>query len=443
MKIVKFVVILLIPLLIFCGCSEKEIPLEELPYRTPTARIIESDLGSSVHFRDYHNGDFLVSRFAMNTGTSDPLPESASFLLDKESGGAAELPVFISDMCFDGKYFYFLSRDSEGNLNLSAGSSDFEYSEIVATLKSSDACISGIYHSGDYIIVPYSSEDAFYATYYNTETGESFTAERLCRTQQLYDSIPCGGYLAYVEEREGQYYLMGIDPDSPDEVIHANSEPADKILSCAFDGRTFVWETENGIYYCEKESNENPVFIGGKSEGFAFLGVRYIIFGDSEREIMFCYDLAYQSHSRHIFGYYSLKFFDYDDCIAVYEPAENIYNPEKSGSEYIVWEMLDIDYGEGERWSVPCSLMIDDKTYYCFFEEAEIEISESDISGYLNSAIYDAATMPSENGQSNFAPVGSPYAFIGGNLYIYAPLNNINPTDPYQYRFGWFICEPA
>ena len=444
MKIGKIVIVLLVPLFIFCGCLGKEIPLAELPYLTPSTKIIENGLGSSVHFKDYHNGDFLLSRFSMPTGTDDELPENASFLFSKETGEATELPVFKSDMCFDGKYFYCIGRDSEGNANLLAGSADFEYSEIVATLKNKDACISGIYHSGDYIIVPYSSEDAFYAAFYNTETGESFTTERLCKTQQLYDSIPCGGYLTYVEQKDGQYYLMGIDPNSPNKVICANSNPTDKILSCAFDGRTFVWETENGIYYCEKQSSKPPVFIGGKSEGFAFLGGRYIIFGDSGRKLMFIYDIAASGSSyRHILDFYDLKFFDYDECIAVYEPMENISDPEKAGSEYIVLELLNIDYGEEERWSVPYSLMIEDKTYYCFFEEAEIEISESDISGYLKSAIYDAASMPSENGQSNFAPVGSPYAFIDGNLYIYAPQGGINSIDPYQYEPGWFICEPS
>ena len=81
------------------------------------------------------------------------------------------------------------------------------------------------------------------------------------------------------------------------------------------------------------------------------------------------------------------------------------------------------------HWTCPMAVMVNGQVYTTGSQKAAVIPENSQISGYIRSAV-PASTMPAENGQSNFqACVDQPYAFVNGALLLY-------------YGGQWNTCHP-
>ncbi|MBQ7124324.1 MAG: hypothetical protein IJO01_06925 [Oscillospiraceae bacterium] len=426
----------LLVLLLLSGCggennSRKYTDPASLPYLTRFASFVPCEDVDFVHFYDYLDGNFIASRYALPTGTDDLLPPVSTFILNKDSKIFTELALFEDSICFDGEYYYYYGIVGGKGSHLFR-SADFKTDEPVMRTGGSGMVNHSLSHSGGYIINPANAPNYFSVKYYDIESGKSFSAERRTVIDETVDIQSCNGCYAYVERRDEGLYLMGIDPAAPDDIISSCSSPVGKVFSAAFDGRTFVWQTADGIYCCEKGGEPTTVFEG-ETTGFSFISGRTIIYGDAKRKITFFYDIPTAFAGEHIFELYNFAYSNYDENTAVLIPTSE-YAP----SGYVVLEMLNIDYGEEVRWSVPYSLKVDGKTYYCYLERADIEPTEDQISGYISTVIYDSATMPSLDDQANIGCAGMPYAFVDKNLYLYTSNNS-----GYAYFTNWYKCEHA
>lgn len=430
MKISAFVLAFI---LLFSGCSD-ESGFEPFspPYLTPFSSFVPNDEVDFVYFLDDGSGDYIKSRYALSSDADKSLPKDAAFIFSGDDQIFTELALTSENICSDGEYYYYCGIVPGKGSHLFRTENHFDYKEAVAAVGGMGMVLGRISCSGGYIISPSNSPHDFCVTYYDIETGKSFTAERLCAVDELVDVQPCNGCYAYVEKCDGGMYLMGIDPSAPDKIIESCSVPVGNVLSAAFDGRTFVWRTSEGIYYCEKGGEIKTVFEG-ESTGFTFLSGRDIVYGDAERKVTFFYDIPSDFAGGHIFELYDFVYSDYDKSTAVLLPKSDSYP-----AGYVTLELLNIDYGSEERWSVPYSIKVDGEIYYCYMEKADIEPTEEQISGYISTVIYDPATMPSENDQANIGTAGMPYAYIDGNMYLYTANNS-----GYFYTKGWYKCEKA
>ncbi|MBQ7873648.1 MAG: membrane lipoprotein lipid attachment site-containing protein [Oscillospiraceae bacterium] len=167
----KKIAFILVFLLLFAGCSgESGAEPASLPYLTPFASFVPNDEVDFVYFLADGSGDYIKSRYALASGTEGSLPKDSSFIFSGEEQIFTGLALTTENICSDGEYYYHYGTVPGKGAHLFR-TADFETEEAVAKVGGMGMVLNRMSYSGEYIICPSNTPNAFSLTYYDTETG--------------------------------------------------------------------------------------------------------------------------------------------------------------------------------------------------------------------------------------------------------------------------------
>lgn len=94
-----------------------------------------------------------------------------------------------------------------------------------------------------------------------------------------------------------------------------------------------------------------------------------------------------------------------------------------------------------EDYALP-TLMVDGKLYCCNLDKIVDAPDESEIAGRITNYI-QPSRVPETNDTSNtICCVNQPYAFVDGDLIVYAVNVHLSGALPEHTVDAWFYCEP-
>ncbi len=92
--------------------------------------------------------------------------------------------------------------------------------------------------------------------------------------------------------------------------------------------------------------------------------------------------------------------------------------------------------------TAPPALMVNDKLYHCKYNKIVDAPDESEIAGRITNYI-QPSRVPETNDTSNtICCVNQPYAFVDGDLIVYAVNVHLSGALPEHTVDAWFCCEP-
>lgn len=396
---------------------------------TPIIDIFSPEIGEDASFLDFDGRNFYMdSAFDKSIVFSYNIESRQKENLTNAIGFHSE--NFLSD----GENCYYIKNDENNEpwllcRNISSGEEkslvllqkeEYEYEE---SANPSEAKYS-LYKSGGFIIAVKSFENGgITAFFYNPESGETGYS----KTSALsgHESIPVNGYFTYVEKTEKGFSLFAVSPRKGKSSVRGPVSD-NEIISSAYDGKTFVWATDEGIF-CK--SGKNIVHITDEARSFAFLGRNFVLWKTKSGTVgLYRIDSAYTG------GFNKLPVSELvyaDENSAVFRTEGGAF-----GEEYI---SVQIKVGEEPLYlkdaadRAPYTIAVDGYLYYCFMEPSGITPTEKQISGKITSAWDDGSTVPRRNNQANGSwLLGRQYAFADGELLL------SNETGK-----AWYICKKS
>ncbi len=427
----KAVLILLILIFLFCSCGESE--PKTLPRGTSMViTFLSPELGEELHFSDFDGKNFLASRFVMPTGTDDELPENATFLINPENGVSVKQENFEPFAVADREYYYNIKADDAGGISVQRRHwwSD-EYESLFPVFNDS---VADLWHSGNYIIASSEFEKNLHLEFYDIEkeTHKSGIYERDIETPKIL-GVPVNGYVCIAERTSGGYFLKAIDPDDPEKAINSGGKAHKEIHCAAFDGETFVFSTDEGLFFCVP-GGEPEKITGVPIKNFAFIKSGFVIYpavGDSDGNgNILCYNLKHRSLSVVLEGSYRIELIADGENRVVFRTIDSVYDCEYVTLQWIPRTKV---YQEDEVNTLPYMIQANGIQY--MRRDRAVAPDEKYIIGKVTSCIEDITEAPTRDGQSNFsAALDCCYAIVDG-VFIASERNSPDgPLEWYEYE---------
>lgn len=416
----KAVLILLVLIFLFCSCGESEPKM--LPRGTSMViTFLSPELGEELHFSDFDGKNFLASRFVMPTGTDDELPENTTFLINPENGVSVKQKNFEPSAVTDGEYYYNFGK-YDGNtpsVKRRPWWND-EYENLFPIFNDSAA---ELYHSGKYIIAASEYEKNLHLEFYNieNETQKSGIYERDIETPKIL-GVPNNGYICIAEKTSGGYFLKAADPEKPEKLISSDGKAHKEIYCAAFDGKTFVFSTDEGLFFCVP-GGEPEKITGVPHNEFAFIKGDFVIFpnaaDDSDGSAVLCYNIKHRSLSVVLEGRYSIELIADGENMVVFRKVDSPYD-----YEYVTFQWIPRTkvYQDDEVNTMPLMIQANG-IQYMRRDRAEAP-DEKYIIGKVTSCIYDITEAPTRDGQSNFPFALDCYYAIVDGVFIASERNS-------------------
>ena len=398
---------------------------------TPIIDIFTPSAGEELSFLDF-DGTKLI----MDSGTDKAFLLSYDLYDGKTENLTNKLGFHSSKVVFDGDNYYYIyeNEDEPFLIHKNYGGELIEEIPLIteeADFLDNDYVLPKInyrpFKDGKNIVIIKESENGgIGALCYNTVNGEiseSYTNYALSG----HETIPIDGYITYVEKNENGFSLFAFKPSEGKQYYRGPS--SDEMINfSAFDGKNFVWSTDEGIFY--KPRSGKTIQIDETGGKFAYLAKNFIYWFDEYKNL--CIYRIDNAHSGNYEIIKNAEFVFVNENIAVFKNLGEDYEEKyislsvKRGEE-----PLELKEAADEA---PFTIAVDGYLYYCFFEESGgIVPTEKQISGKITSLWSDSSTCPRKNDQANGSWFfGARYAFVGGELL----LENIN-------GIGWYKCKKS
>ena len=401
---------------------------------TPIIDIFTPENTGEVSFLGFDG-----TKFIMDSGTDKAFLLSYDLLTGKSENLTNKLGFHSENVFSDGENYYRIENEEFENY-LVIQNSEGEISKRIRTSIEEAEYAEGalppeirwdFFKRGEKIVLIKNFESSALSTFcYNTKTGE-ITEHHKNLAIPGHETVPTSGYVTYVMEVDGLFTIFAFEPTNDKTQIFGPSV-TEKILCSAFDGKHFVWSTENGIFY--KPVSGKAVQISERGGNFAFLAKNFVVFSNGEKLVLYRIDKNYEGGFDDFSG---LEFVYADENVAVFKNPEGIF-----GEEYL---SVSIKRGEEPKSladatdEAPFTIAVDGYLYHCFFEgSGGIVPTEEQISGKITSVYHDSSTCPRKNNQSNDTWfLGARYAFVDGTLL----LENINGKGWYKCEKSWALSE--
>ena len=92
--------------------------------------------------------------------------------------------------------------------------------------------------------------------------------------------------------------------------------------------------------------------------------------------------------------------------------------------------------------TAPSALMVNDKLYYCKYSKIVDAPDESEIAGRITNYIQQSRVPETNDTSNTICCVNQPYAFVDGDLIVYAVNVHLSGALPEHTVDAWFYCEP-
>lgn len=388
---------------------------------TPVIDIFSPELGESAVFLDFDGKNLYFDTasdksFIFSFDIENREKENLTNILGFQS------EIFLSD----GENCYYIKDGTDGIPRLmSKNHSSGEEKELM--ILENDFAVSNanysLYKSSGYIIaVKFLENGGTAALFYDFENGKTEYIKDSALSG--HESIPTNGWFTYAEKSEDGFHLYAASPKNSESIISGPVSDTE-ILSSAYNGKTFVWATSEGIF-C-RSGNEN-IRVTDAARSFAFLGRNFILWASKDKIGLYRIDSDYHGGFNQ---FKSAELVFADENAAVFRSGDP-----GLGEEYISIQMVvgeEALYLKDANDQAPYTIAVDGYLYYCFFEPSGITPTEKQISGKITSARDDGSTVPRRNDQSNdLWFIGRQYAFVDGKLLIE------NETGK-----AWYICKKS
>ena len=202
----------------------------------------------------------------------------------------------------------------------------------------------------------------------------------------------------------------------PSELISSDGNAHKEFFCAAFDGKTFVFSTDEGMFFCVPGGEpENITRVPIKN--FAFIKGNFVVYpaaedSDGNGNIL-CSNLEHKSLSVVLEGNYNIELIADSENAVVFHTIDSTYDCEYVTLQWIPRTKV---YEEGEVNTMPYMIQANG-IQYVQWDKADAP-DEKYIIGKITSCIDDITEAPTRDGQTNYSPaLGCYYAIVDGVFY--------------------------